>query len=178
MEFSLKKQFDGYQAWINIADHIELSEYSAINRYKLSSFVFVFVGMLLASYIYFRHNVLLSSFALFMHTFLGLSTLKADAVVSDALEAILNYKKLNSNVARFLNREYSLFLVSNGKKPLSEDAINNLEVHTRHFIDGKISRGGRSDSIRRFRIGYLKSEKRFLKYLFGSLIALEILITL
>ena len=38
-----------------------------------------------------------------------------------------------------------------------------------------MTRGGRSDSIRRFRLSFLKKEKRFFDYLFGILIILEVL---
>jgi len=178
MEFLPKSQFKGYISWINLADSIELSELKAINRYSFSSFVFVFVAVLLSSFVYYMHNVLFASLALFMHFFLGLSILKAKAVISDALKSLLDYKKINSKVARFLNKEYSLFLVKNGKKPLSEDAINNLEVHTGRFLDGKLTRGGRSDSIRRFRLSYLKKENRFYTQLYAVLILLELFISI
>jgi hypothetical protein len=178
MELSLKKQLLGFQSWIDLADNIELSEYSAVNRYSILSFLFVFVAILLATFIYHMHNSLTSSLSLFMHFFIGLNILKAQAVVTDALKAILNYKKLNTQVARFLNKKYSLFLVANGKKPLSEDAINNLEVHTGRFIEGKMTRGGRSDSIRRFRLKYLKKEKKFFDYLFLTLIGVELFISI
>ncbi len=178
MEFSLKKQFSGYQSWLDLADMIEFGELSAINRYAFSSFIFVFTATLFGSYIFYMHNPLIASIALFMHLFLALNILKARAIVVDALEAILDYKKLNPKVARYLNKEYSLFLVSNGKKPLSQSAIENLEVHTSKFVGKEMSRGGRSDSIRRFRIAFLKKEKRFYDYLFGVLIGLELFITL
>ncbi len=178
MAFSLKKQLVGYQSWLDLADTIELGEFSAINRYRISSFVYIFVAILFGSFIYFHHQTLLVSFALFMHLFLGLNILRAKAVVTDALEAILNYQRVNPQVTRFLNKEYSLFLVANGKKPLSESAIDNLEIHTGRFVDGKMTRGGRSDSIRRFRISFLKKEKRFFEYLFIALIGLELFLTL
>ncbi len=178
MDFSLKKQLVGYQSWLDLADTIELGEFSAINRYRFSNFIYIFVGVLLGSFIYYHHQTLLVSFALFMHLFLGLNILKAKTVITDALDAILNYKKINPKVARYLNKEYSLFLVAHGKKPLSESAIDNLEVHTGRFVDGKMTRGGRSDSIRRFRISFLKKEKRFFEYLFVLLIGLELFLTI
>jgi len=178
MDFSLKKQFNTYQAWLDLAEKMEFGELTAINRYRFSSFVFVFCVTLFGSFIYYIHKPLMASIALFVHIFLALNILKAREIVVEALEAILDYKKLNPKVARYLNKEYSLFLVTNGKKPLSKSAIENLEVHTSRFVGKEITRGGRSDSIRRFRIAYLKKEKRFYDYLFGILIGLELFITL
>jgi len=178
MDFSLKKQLHGYQSWLDLAEKMEFGELNAINRYRFSSFVFVFVTILFGSYIYYMHKPLIASIALFMHLFLALDILRARAIVVEALEAILDYKKIDPKIARYLNKEYSLFLVAHGKKPLSESAIENLEVHTGRFVGKQMSRGGRSDSIRRFRIAFLKKEKRFYDYLFGVLIGLELFITL
>jgi len=178
MDFSIKKQINAYQSWLDLAEKMEFGELKAINRYRFSSFVFVFSTTLFGSYIYYMHKPLMASIALFMHLFLALNILRTRAIVVDALESILNYKKLNTKVAKYLNREYSLFLVAHGKKPLSQNAIENLEVHTGRFVGKQMSRGGRSDSIRRFRIAFLKKEKRFYDYLFGVLLGLELFITL
>jgi hypothetical protein len=175
MDFSIKKQLVGYQSWLNLADTIELTELKAINRYDYMTFLFVFIAVLLAAFIMHMLNPLISGFTLFMHIFLGINIIKAKAVVGDALLDLENYKSLNANIARFLNKEYSIFLVSQGKKPLSESAIDNLEIHTGKFVEGKMTRGGRSDSIRRFRLSFLKKEKRFFDYQFGILIILEVL---
>jgi hypothetical protein len=178
MDFSIKKQLTGYQSWLDLADRIELTELKAINRYDYITFIFVFVTILFSTFIFYMHNPMLSGFALFMHLFLGINILKAKAVVSDALNSLENYKSLNANIARFLNKEYSLFLVANGKKPLSDTAIENLEIHTGKFVEGRMTRGGRSDSIRRFRLSFLKKEKRFFDYLFGMLLVLEVFVAI
>jgi hypothetical protein len=178
MDISIKRQISLYQSWLDLADKIELSEIETVNRYGIINFIFIFFSTFFIYLIYAGISPALSSLALFMHLFLGLNILKARTVVTDALNALKEYEKLNPNVARYLNKEYSLFLVSNGKKPLSDSAIDNLEVHTSRFVDGKMTRGGRSDSIRRFRLSFLKKEKKFYNYLFGALIFIELFIIL
>jgi len=178
MVFSIKKQLSGYQSWLNLAQDIELTELKALNRYDFITFIFVFASVLFMALMVLGFNPLISLFTLLMHLFLGINILKARSVVVDALEALYNYTHLNSNVAKFLNREYSLFLVAQGKKPLSDDAIDNLEIHTRKFVEGEMTRGGRSDSIRRFRIHFLKREKTFFTILFTTLLVIELFVIL
>jgi len=179
MVFSIKKQLTGYQSWLNLADKSELTELNALNkRYDFITFAFVFFAILHLSLMVFAYNPLFALFALGMHIFLGINILKARTIIVDAIEALADYKDLDSNVARYLNREYSLFLVAQGKKPLSDEAINNLEIHTASFHKGKMTRGGRADSIRRFRFHYLKSERKFFNSLFTALIVIELFVVL
>ncbi len=179
MTFSLKKQLNGYQSWLNLADTIELTELKALNsRYDFVTFAFVFFTIFFISLIIFGHNAPLAIFALAMHLFLGINILKARTIIVEAIQALADYQNLNRNVARYLNREYSLFLVSQGKKPLSDDAIENLEIHTAKFVEGKMSRGGRADSIRRFRFHFLKRERTFFHILFTVLIVIELFVIL
>ncbi len=178
MEFSLKKQLNLYQEWINLADQIELTQLKAINRYSYITFLFVFLAVFYAVEIFSIHQPILYSIALLVHLFIGINILQAKAVVCDSLKALNLHKKLNQKVAIYLNKEYSLFLVSQGKKPLPQSAIDTLEVHTSKFVDGKMTRGGRADSIRRFRVSFLKKESKFYGYLFGLLLLVEIFIIL
>ncbi len=179
MTFSIKKQLSGYQSWLNLANKVELTELGALNsRYDFITFAFVFFAIFFISLMVFGYNAPLALFALAMHLFLGINILKARTIIVDAIEALADYKNLNSNVARYLNREYSLFLVSQGKKPLSDDAINNLEIHTAKFVEGEMSRGGRADSIRRFRFHFLKRERTFFHILFTVLIVIELFVVL
>jgi len=178
MVFSIKKQLSGYQSWLNLAEDLELSELKAVNRYDFVTFIFVFTAVLFVTFLVSGFNPLIMLFTLFIHLFLGINILKARTVVMDALEALFNYHRLNKNVAQYLNKEYSLFLVAQGKKPLSDDAIDNLEIHTRKFVEGEMTRGGRADSIRRFRIHFLKREKTFFNILFTTLLVIELFVIL
>jgi hypothetical protein len=178
MVFSIKKQLSGYQSWLNLAETIELTELKALNRYDFVTFTFVFFSILFITLMVSGYNPLFSLFALVMHLYLGINLLKARTVVVEALDALFNYTKLNTNVAKYLNREYSLFLVAQGKKPLSEEAIENLEIHTRKFVEGEMTRGGRADSIRRFRIHFLKRERTFFHMLYSALIVIELFVIL
>ncbi len=178
MEFSLKKQLNLYQEWINLANQIELTELKAINRYSILTFLFIFVAVFYIVQIATQPNNIAYILVLLSHLFLGLNILKAKAVVDDSLKALKHHEKLNQKVAIYLNKEYSLFLVSQGKKPLSQSAIDTLEVHTSKFVDGKMTRGGRADSIRRFRISFLKKESKFYNYLFGFLLLVEMFVIL
>ena len=176
MEFSIKKQLSGYQSWLNLAESIELTELKALNRYDVITFGFIFMATLFTFLMVSGYNPLFNLFALVMHLYLGINILKARTIIVDALDAIFNYTSLNSTVAKYLNREYSLFLVGQGKKPLSDNAINSLEIHTRKFVDGEMTRSGRSDSIRRFRIHFLKKEKSFFNTLFTALMIIELFV--
>jgi hypothetical protein len=178
MVFSIKKQLSGYQSWLNLAETIELTELKALNRYDFITFSFVFFSVLFITLMISNYNPLFALFALVMHLYLGINLLKARTVVVEALDALFNYTKLNTNVAKYLNREYSLFLVAQGKKPLSEEAIENLEIHTRKFVEGEMTRGGRADSIRRFRIHFLKRERTFFHLLYSALIIIELFVIL
>ncbi len=178
MVFSIKKQLSGYQSWLNLANKIELTELNALNRYDFVTFSFVFFTVLFITLMVSGYNPLFALFALVMHLFLGLNILKARTIIVEAIDALADYKNINSNVARYLNREYSLFLVAQGKKPLSDDAIDNLEIHTATFVEGKMSRGGRADSIRRFRFHFLKRERTFFHILFTALIVIELFVIL
>ncbi len=179
MVLSIKKQFSGYQSWLNLADKTELTELNALNsRYDFITFSFVFFAILFLTLMISLHNPLFAVFALAMHLFLGVNIIKARTIIVDAIEALADYKNVDSNVAKYLNREYSLFLVAQGKKPLSDEAINNLEIHTAKFVEGKMSRGGRADSIRRFRFHFLKRERTFFNSLFIVLVVIELFVVL
>jgi len=178
MVFSIKKQFSDYQSWLGLAQQTELTEQKALNRYDFITFSFVFVSILLSTLIISSYNPLFASVALAMHIFLGINILKARTIIMNAIESLADYENLDKNVAKHLNREYSLFLVEQGKKPLSDEAIENLEIHTSKFVEGKMTRGGRSDSIRRFRFHFLKSERTFFNILFGALIVIEFFVVL
>jgi len=178
MVFSLKKQLIGYQSWLNLANKIELTEFNALNRYDFVTFSFVFFAVFFTTLMVTNYNPVLALFALIMHLILGINILKARTIIVEAIDALADYHNLDRDVARYLNREYSLFLVAQGKKPLSDEAINNLEVHTTKFVEGKMSRGGRADSIRRFRFHFLKRERTFFHILFMVLIAIELFVVL
>jgi len=178
MVFSIKKQLSGYQSWLNLANKIELTELNALNRYDFITFSFVFFAVFLTTLMVSNYNPLFALFALVMHIFLGINILKARTIIVEAIDALADYKSLNSNVAKYLNREYSLFLVTQGKKPLSEEAIDSLEIHTATFVEGKMSRGGRADSIRRFRFHFLKRERTFFHILFTVLVVIELFVVL
>ena len=178
MAFSIKKQFSGYQSWLNLAQKSELTELNALNRYDVITFAFVFFAIFFITLMVSAYNPLFALFALVMHLFLGINILKARTLIVEAIDALADYRKLNSNVARYLNREYSLFLVAQGKKPLSDSAIDNLEIHTAKFVEGKMSRGGRADSIRRFRFHFLKHKRTFFNSLFTVLVVIELFVIL
>ncbi len=178
MEFSIKKQLHGYQTWLDLANSIELTELKALNRYDFITFSFVFFAILQLFIMTSGHQPAYALFALIMHLYIGINILKARSVIVDALHALFNYTDLNPTVAKYLNREYSIFLVAQGRKPLSDSAINSLEIHTRKFVDGEMTRGGRADSIRRFRIHFLKKERQFYTILFVSLLVIEMFVVL
>ena len=178
MVFSIKKQLSGYQSWLDLANTTELTELKVLNRYDFITFSFVFISVFFIFLISSLYNPAFSLFALVMHLYLGINILKARRVVTDALHNLENYQNLNSNIVKFLNNQYSLFLVAQGKKPLSQSAVDNLEIHTGKFIEGKMSRGGRADSIRRFRLHFLKGEKTFFTILFVALVVIEFFVVL
>ena len=173
MVYALKKQLKDYQAWINIASENENSTFQAIGRYDFVTFIFVFTAILFSTFILYEINVNLSLAALIMHLFLGINMLKARTVVADSLTDLEDHKNISTNVAQFLNKEYSLFLVTQGKLPLTDDQIDNLEVHKKTFVKNQITRAGRGDSIRRFRLAFLKREKSFFDILFSVLVIVE-----
>lgn len=173
MVFAIKKQLRDYQIWVNIASKNQNNITAAINRYDFTTFIFVFVACLFGTFLIYEINTNLTLAALIMHLFLGINMLKARTVVANSLDNINDHKEVNPNVARFLNKEYSLFLVTQGKMPLTDDQIENLEVHKKSFVRNQITRAGRGDSIRRFRLAFLKREKSFFNVLFGVLIVVE-----
>ena len=173
MVFAIKKQLKDYQSWINIASENKENALQSIGRYDLVTFVFVFTTILFSTFILYQININLSLAALIMHLFLGINMLKARTIVANSLTDLENHKEISPNVARFLNKEYSLFLVTQGKIPLTEDQIENLEVHKKTFIKNQMTRAGRGDSIRRFRLAFLKREKSFFNILFSVLVIVE-----
>jgi len=173
MVFAIKKQLKDYQSWIDIASQNENDTFQTISRFDFVTFTFVFITFLLSTFILYKINLNLSLAALIMHLFLGINMLKARAIVANSLENLINYRDINPNVARFLNKEYSLFLVNQGKLPLTDDQIENLEVHKKTFIKNQITRAGRGDSIRRFRLAFLNKEKSFFNILFAILVIVE-----
>ncbi len=173
MVFAIKKQLKDYQSWVNIASENQKDTISAISRYDFITFVFVFTAIVFSTFILYEINLNLSLVALIMHLFLGINILKARTIVANSLENLDNHRDIAPNVARFLNREYSYFLVSNGKFPLTDDQIENLEVHKKTFVKNQMTRAGRGDSIRRFRLAFLKREKNFFNMLFTILIVVE-----
>ena len=173
MVFAIKKQLKDYQSWINIASESQENALQSIGRYDFVTFIFVFTTILFTTFILYEVNINLSLAALIMHLFLGINMLKARTVVSNSLTDLEDHKEIEPNVARFLNREYSLFLVTQGKIPLTDDQIENLEVHKKTFIKNQMTRAGRGDSIRRFRLAFLKREKSFFNILFSVLVIVE-----
>ncbi len=173
MVYAVKKQLKDYQSWINIASESEDGTLQSIGRYDFVTFIFVFTAILFGTFILYKININLSLAALIMHLFLGINMLKARTVVSNSLTDLEDHKKIEPNVARFLNKEYSLFLVTQGKIPLTDDQIENLEVHKKTFIKNQMTRAGRGDSIRRFRLAFLKREKSFFNVLFSVLVIVE-----
>jgi hypothetical protein len=173
MVLNIKKQLSIYQSWIDLAYELDISEMKALNRYNFITFTFVFVSTLLTYIMVSGYNPSLAFFTLIMHLFLGVNILKARSIVVDALEHIKEHKNVSPKIAKFLNGEYSLFLVSQGKNPLSEEAMDNLEVHRAVIVKNQISRGGRSDAIKRFRVGFLEKEKVFFNSLYGLLLLIE-----
>ncbi len=173
MVYAVKKQLKDYQSWINIASESEENSLQSIARYDIVTFVFVFTTMLFSTFILYEININLSLAALIMHLFIGINMLKARTIVANSLTDLEDHKVLAPNVARFLNKEYSLFLVAQGKSPLTEDQIENLEVHKKTFIKNQMTRAGRGDSIRRFRLAFLNKEKSFFNILFSVLVIVE-----
>ncbi len=173
MVFAIKKQLRDYQIWVNIASTNQNNIINSINRYDFATFTFVFIACLLSTFLIYEINTNLTFATLLMHLVLGINMLKARTVVANSLDAINNHKDINPNVGRFLNKEYSLFLVTQGKMPLTEEQIENLEVHKKCFMGNQVTRAGRGDSIRRFRLAFLKREKNFFDVLFGVLVVVE-----
>ncbi len=173
MIFSLKQQFDSYQTWLDLASDMEISEISAISKYDFITFIFIFFTVLYIYFIASMYHPNLSFIALMIHLFIGLNILKARSVVINAIDILNRYEKLDLKILRYLNRQYSLFLVSQGKNPLSDEMINSLEIHTASFVENKKTRGGRGDSIRRFRLSFLKKERSFFNTIFTTLIIIE-----
>ncbi len=173
---AIKKQVRDYQIWLDIAADIDLTPYKAINRVDFITFTFVFFATIFGYFLILPFHAELTLFALILHVILGVNILKARALVADSLEQMETHKSLDKKVVTFLNKQYSLFLVSQGKTPLSEKQIENMELHTTHFHKGQISRSGRADAIRRFRIAFLKREKMFFNILFSVLIVTELFI--
>jgi hypothetical protein len=60
--------------------------------------------------------------------------------------------------------------------PLTQDQIENLKIHKKNFVKNQVTRAGRGDSIRRFRLAFLKREKGFFDVLFGVLVVVEFFI--
>ncbi len=173
---AIKKQVHDYQIWLDIASDMDFTPYKAINRLDIITFSFVFYATLFGYFLLSSFHPELTLLALIVHVILGINILKARALVDESLNQIIIHKPLEEKVAKFLNKQYSLFLVSQGKNPLSERQLESLEIHTTKFTKGKISRSGRGDSIRRFRIAFLKREKMFFNILFAVLIIVELFI--
>jgi uncharacterized Tic20 family protein len=173
MVYAIKKQLKDYQIWVNIASKSQNNLTASMSRYDLTTFVFVFIACLLSTFLIYEINTNLTLAALLMHLVLGINMLKARTIVANSLENINDHKEIHPTVARFLNREYSLFLVTQGKMPLTDNQIENLEVHKKSFVGNQVTRAGRGDSIRRFRLAFLKREKNFFDILFGILVVVE-----
>ena len=173
---AIKKQVQDYQVWLDIAAEIDLTPYKAINKMDFLTFIFVFFAMFLGYFLMISYHPNFTLLAMIMHIILGINILQARAIVTSALDNIESHKELNPKIARFLNRQYSLFLVSQGKTPLTKEQIESLEIHSIKYIDGKITRSGRNDSIKRFRVAFLKREKMFFNILFSILIVTEIFV--
>ena len=173
MIFSLKQQFNSYQVWLNLASDMKISELRAISKYDFITFTFIFLSVLYIYFIASMYHPNLSFIALILHLFIGINILKARSVVVDAIDILNRYENLELKISQHLNRQYSLFLVSQGKNPLSDEIINTLEVHKASFVDNKKTRGGRADSIRRFRLSFLNKERMFFNTIFTSLIIIE-----
>ncbi|OQX74712.1 MAG: hypothetical protein B6D59_01380 [Campylobacteraceae bacterium 4484_4] len=178
MVFAIKKQLQDYQSLLSIAQERELDTLTALSRYDFVTFIFVFCTFLYLSFILSLHHINLSLVALILHLFVGINLLKARKLIADALDALNRHEEISTEIARFLNRQYSLFLVSQGKRPLTDDQIETLEVHKARFVKNAITRGGRGDSIRRFRLHYLKREKLLYDVLFAMMIILELFLAL
>ncbi len=173
MVYAIKKQLKDYQSWIDLATEKEEALSQSIGRYDFVTFVFVFTTILFSTFVLYQINLNFVIAALIMHLFLGINILKARTIVANSLDDLENHKNISSEVAMFLNREYSLFLVAQGKSPLTDDQIENLEVHKKTFVKNQMTRAGRGDSIRRFRIAFLKKEKNFFNILFAVLVIVE-----
>ncbi len=178
MVYALKKQLQDYQSLLSIAQEMERDTLASFSRYDFVTFVFVFCTFLYATFVLSLYHINLSMVALILHLFIGINLLKARTLIAEALEAMQRHERINDEIARFLNRKYSIFLVSQGRRPLTDEQIRTLEVHTARFVDNGITRGGRGDSIRRFRLHYLKREKLFYDLLFAALILLELFLVL
>jgi hypothetical protein len=173
MVFAIKKQLRDYQSWVDLASQNENDTLQAISRYDFMTFIFVFTTCILSTFILYKINLNLSLAAFIMHLFLGINMLKARAIVANSLDDLIDHKDIDPSVARFLNKEYSLFLATQGKLPLTDDQIENLEVHKKTFVKNQMTRAGRGDSIRRFRLAFLKREKKFFDILFTVLVVVE-----
>ncbi len=173
---AIKKQVKDYQVWLDIAGEIDMSAHRVINRFDFVTFVFVFILILFGYFLLLPFHPNLTLFALILHIALGLNILKARALVANSLELLESDQPLNTKIAQFLNEQYSLFLVSQGKNPLTQEQIERLEVHTARFVGGIVTRSGRGDSIKRFRMAFLKREKMFFNILFAVLVVAELFI--
>ncbi len=173
MIFSLKQQFDSYQVWLDLASEMEINEIRAISKYDFITFTFIFLSVLYIYFIASMYHPNLSFIALIFHIFLGINILKARSVVINAIDILNRYEELDLKISQHLNRQYSLFLVSQGKNPLSDEMIKTLEVHKASFVDNKKTRGGRGDSIRRFRLSFLNKERMFFNTIFIGLVIIE-----
>jgi len=173
MVYAIKKQLKDYQSWIDLATQKEADLSESIGRYDFVTFIFVFTTILFTTFILFKIHLNLSIAVLIMHLFLGVNILKARTIVANSLNNLENHKEITTDVAMFLNREYSLFLVAQGKSPLTDVQIENLEVHKKTFVKNQMTRAGRGDSIKRFRLAFLKKEKNFFNILFGVLVIVE-----
>ena len=173
---AIKKQLRDYQSWLDIAAEVDLTPYHIINRYDFITFTFVFFTMLFGYFLLIPFHPNLTLFALILHVLLGINILKARAIIANALDDLNADRPINDKIAKFLNRQYSLFLVSQGKNPLTQEQIEQLEVHKARYTGGIITRSGRGDAIKRFRKAFLKREKMFFNLLFTTLVVIELFI--
>ncbi len=173
---AIKKQLRDYQSWLDIAAEIDLSPYHVINRFDFITFTFVFFAMLFGYFLLVPFHPNLTLFAMILHIILGINILKARAIIANALDTLNADQPLNDKIAKFLNQQYSLFLVSQGKNPLTQEQIESMEVHKARYVGGMITRSGRGDAIKRFRKGFLKREKMFFNVLFTLLLVIELFI--
>lgn len=176
MFFSMKDQIDEYRIWLNIAKRIRLNWLHVINRYDFITFNFIFIAALLLFVMNFSilQNTLLA--ILIIHLTVGFLILKPRTLIIYVIMALREDMELGSDLTLFLLHKYSLFLVSQGKKPLSEYELESLQNHTATFSNNRITRGGRKEAIKRFQLAFLKKEKIKLELLFVTLILFEFVI--
>jgi hypothetical protein len=173
MVYAIKKQLKDYQSWVDIATENQSNLSKSISRFDIVTFIYVFTTFLFLTFLVYQINTNFTLAVIIMHVFLGINMLKARTIVANALDDLKNHQIISPSVAKFLNKEYSLFLVTQGKSPLTDDQIDTLEVHKKTFIGNKMTRAGRGDSIRRFRLAFLKREKKFFDILFTVLVVVE-----